>query len=360
MIEEVAKKQAEKIFDIIDKVGEVDAISMLEKVFCVDIRSVDFSDIEILETFEKWIIYYECLKSEIDTYLHFDYFFLSGMEHKEEMDCIVEFIDNRICDFIRQKKEDLIMIGILKKDYVIGDNTIKMRNLIDPTFFELCYFEFKGEKFYNFLEKFNETIRSRVIEAYSYFEKWGDYRPKETTASNLKEYYEVLPRFELSAIYAEAERAEKEKVDNAEVEMVGISKAEERRFCFGYNYSREQIDGIFNVLVNRGMVEKTEKDNFYKVFTSINFDEIKDIKIKWLNYYTYFPILIRELADKANAERNLKIWALAKMYFVKANGDGFDDNNMKSEASKVKQENGSKEQDIFRDEILEIIKTRCK
>lgn len=364
MIESEAKKQLNKIVGIVEKIGEVDYIAMLESVLYKDIKRVDFSDIGGLDTYEKRIIYYECIKRELGNYLFFNPEIKCGVE--EEVIEAFNYIDRHLYSFVCNEKENLITIGLLKKCCVIGENTIKVRNLLDPTFFEMClrYAQNKisGYFFYDFLEQFNEIVRERIIEVYSYFEKWGNYRPQETTAANLKEYYEVLPRFELSAIYKEAERVEQEKAPKEiKTDTLDYPKGKTTKsIYFGYNYSREQLNRVFDVLKERGYVESREKDNFYKVFTSRDYNELKDIRIVWLRDVTYLPILIRELADNIENDEDKSIWVLAKLYFIKANGKEFDCENMKADASKSKQDDSSSYKTKFKNEILEAIKNSCK
>lgn len=196
-------------------------------------------------------------------------------------------------------------------------------SLLDYTFYEVFYLKYKGK--YNVLMPFfnglDKVMLNKVFEAFELFSKWGSNYPKNGNIQHLKEYYDVKPRFELSSIYAEAERVKQEKANetNAPKEIkTDTLDYSKRKLCFDLEYSREQINRVFEVLVNCACVRNDEKvkNNLFDVFCSKDTATLQDVKIEWLGNINKLSALIRKVC-MIKGKGDTCMWKIGERYFVK-------------------------------------------
>jgi hypothetical protein len=169
----------------------------------------------------------------------------------------------------------------------------------------------------------NDLIRERVLEAMQYAEEWGGVLPQ--SISDLQEYFKIKPRFELSAIYAEVERVEQEKANETNYQkrtetanFEHQTKKADKVLKYNLNYSREQINRVFEVLVNCDCVRNDEKvkNDLFDVFCSEDTATLQDVKIEWLGNINKLSALIRKVC-MIKGKGDICMWKIGERYFVK-------------------------------------------
>lgn len=160
-------------------------------------------------------------------------------------------------------------------------------------------------------------VYTKLLEAVEYIQRWGGI--PTTNASDVREYLSIKESFNLARIYADAERCADVHLQH-KANLINGGNA--TGWCFRKDYTREQIDKLFDLLVEYDVIEvgETTKEDLHCIYSYMLDEQGKHIKPQEAirvkkNKFSYLAKLLKESVYTPSKVRWQDVYDIAERVF---------------------------------------------